>query len=377
MKLRCVLGLLALASVAVAPAQDDVAEAEADLARVRTQIEGLELDIQRHVEQRSAAEQSLRRAEVAEAEARLELQDIRSRRAAARKRVQDLRAQAESTRMDLAARAAELASQVRLAYITGQEEWLRLVLSQRNPATVGRRLVYYGYVTRQRSALMELVRDRLRQLETTVAEVDREEQELLQLAEAQQARVADLGSARKDRRLALARLDEDIASRETEIQKFRDQAAELEALVAELIRLLASLPAGDATPFAEMKGRLAWPTEGELAKTFGESRADGHLRWEGVLVTATAGTEVRAVHHGRVVFADWLPGMGLLMVIEHGDGYLSLYGHNQDLLKDVGDWVSASEVVAHIGDSGGQAMPGLYFEIRKDGRPLDPLTWLP
>ena len=111
-------------------------------------------------------------------------------------------------------------------------------------------------------------------------------------------------------------------------------------------------------------------------RKFGQPKADGRLRWDGVLLGAPAGAQVRAVHHGRVVYSDWLPGMGLLLVIEHGDGYMSLYGHNQDLIMQVGDWVTPGAVVAHVGDSGGQAVPGLYFEIRKDGQPVDPGGWI-
>ena len=109
---------------------------------------------------------------------------------------------------------------------------------------------------------------------------------------------------------------------------------------------------------------------------FGQPRADGRLRWNGVLLAAGAGEDVRAVHHGRVVYADWLQGMGLLVIIEHGDGYLSLYGHNQDVVAEIGEWVTPGTVIAHVGDSGGQATPGLYFEIRKEGKPVDPGGWI-
>ena len=271
---------------------------------------------------------------------------------------------------------AQLEHQVRLAYVTGREEWLRLVLSQQDPVVIGRQLVYYGYITRQRGEVMTAVREQLRKLETTMAAVDRQRQTLQQLEESQADRLAELSAAREDRRVALARIDERIASQQGEMERLQAQAADLESLVMELTRLLAGLPMGDATPFGEMTGQLDWPADGTVARSFGHSRADGRMRWEGVLVAANAGSDVRAVHHGRVVFADWLPGMGLLIVLEHGDGYLSLYGHNQELLKDIGDWVSPGDVIAHVGDSGGQAAPGLYFEIRKDGQPVNPSRWL-
>jgi septal ring factor EnvC (AmiA/AmiB activator) len=120
---------------------------------------------------------------------------------------------------------------------------------------------------------------------------------------------------------------------------------------------------------------LSWPTDGQVVKRFGDPRADGRLKWQGIILSAPAGSDVRAVYNGRVIFSDWLDGMGLLLIIEHGDGYMSLYAHNQDLLKEVGEWVEPGEMIAHVGDSGGRAAAGLYFEIRKNGEPVNPGQW--
>jgi septal ring factor EnvC (AmiA/AmiB activator) len=343
-----------------AAAQDDMAQAEADLAAVREQIERLEQDVRQQVAQRSGTERDLRAAEIAEA----------------RERLESLAQQAAASRGDLASRREDLERQLRLAYVTGQEEWLRLVLSQRDPATIGRQIVYYSYITRERSTLMEAVRARLRELEKNAAEAERERDRLRELERDERVRLQQIEVARRDRASALARLDRRIQSGKGEIDTLRRQAEDLEALVAELTRLIVGLPVADEIPFEEMKGRLEYPTAGSLVGKYGAPRAEGRLRWDGLLLAAAAGAEVRAVHHGRVVFADWLPGLGLLTVVEHGDGYLSLYGHNRDLLKDVGEWVRPGDVIAHVGDSGGQAAAGLYFEIRKDGRPLDPGQWL-
>ena len=186
----------------------------------------------------------------------------------------------------------------------------------------------------------------------------------------------DLGAARKSRGVALAKIDKKIESSSDQLDRLRTEAEDLETLVAELTRLLAGMPVGDSTPFRDVKGRLDWPAQGRLVRKFGQSKADGRLHWEGVLLAAGAGSDVSAVHYGRVVFSDWLPGMGLLVILEHGDGYLSLYGHNQDLMSEVGEWVTPGTVIAHVGDSGGQTRPGLYFEIRKDGRPVNPGEWV-
>jgi septal ring factor EnvC (AmiA/AmiB activator) len=139
---------------------------------------------------------------------------------------------------------------------------------------------------------------------------------------------------------------------------------------------MAGLPVEGDQPFATLKGKLSWPVQGRLAGDFGQPRAGSVVKWNGVLLEAAAGTAVRAVYHGRVAFADWLPGLGLLVIIDHGGGYMSLYGHNEALLKESGDWVQPGETIAQVGDTGGQARPALYFEIRFKGEPVNPHTWI-
>ena len=174
----------------------------------------------------------------------------------------------------------------------------------------------------------------------------------------------------------LSKISDSIDSKDDQIGKLQAQAKDLTELVERLARVLPQMPDVDAEPFAGKTASLSWPAQGPVLKSYGQSRAGGELKWNGVLLGAPAGSEVRAVYHGRIIFSDWLDGMGLLTIIEHGDGYMSLYGHNQDLLKDVGEWVSPGEPIAHVGDSGGQAQAGLYFEIRKDGEPVNPRNWI-
>jgi septal ring factor EnvC (AmiA/AmiB activator) len=206
--------------------------------------------------------------------------------------------------------------------------------------------------------------------------MEREQERLSEIQRDERERLKQISQARDERHLALADINKGIATQSDQITRLQGEAESLEALVAELTRVLADLPINDSTRFVDRRGQMNWPADGRLTRKFGQSRADGHLRWEGVLLAAGAGTEVRAVHHGRVVFSDWLSGMGLLVVVEHGDGYLTLYGHNQDVVSEVGEWVNPDSVIAHVGDSGGQATSGLYFEIRKNGQPVDPHSWI-
>ncbi|MBT8443498.1 MAG: peptidoglycan DD-metalloendopeptidase family protein, partial [Gammaproteobacteria bacterium] len=265
---------------------------------------------------------------------------------------------------------------VRTVYMIGRDDWLRSVLSQQDPAEIGRQLVYHSYVAKHRSKLIDSVRADLERLATAEASLRDERARLEETQASERARLAELSSLRENRKLALAKINDGIASRNDQVDRLQMEAEDLEVLLAELTRALANLSIDGAVPFADRKGQMQLPTAGRIMRTFGQSRADGRLRWDGILVGASAGEEVRAVHYGRVVYADWLPGMGLLVVLEHGDGFLSLYGHNQDVMADVGEWVDPDTVIAHVGDSGGQASSGLYFEIRKDGAPQNPARWL-
>ncbi|UCG73748.1 MAG: peptidoglycan DD-metalloendopeptidase family protein [Chromatiales bacterium] len=357
-------------------AEQDAATAELELDRVREQIQALEQVVQRSVADRSETQRALRDAEVAAAKANRRLQAVSQEREQAVQRLARLQAEESRGRLRLAGEQAVLAEQLRMAYMSGREEWLRLVLSQQDPVDAGRQFVYYGYLTRQRSSLIESVRQTLAELAATVAAVAAERERLEKLQAEQRERVAQLDASRAERATALKKLEQELQGRQGELGQLRKQAADLEALVKELREALAELSLGGAEPFAERRGQLAWPADGRARHRFGQPRADGGLRWEGTLLAARAGSDVRAVHYGRVVFADWLNGMGLLIVVDHGDGYMTLYGHNQDLVRDVGEWVAPGEVLGHVGDTGGQAEAGLYFEIRKDGKPVDPKRWI-
>jgi septal ring factor EnvC (AmiA/AmiB activator) len=351
-------------------------QANEELQAVQGQILELRAELEKQGRHKSRAERELAEVEQSERRARNELTKVRKQITGSRRRQSELEQQLADQRAELAAERAALASQLRVAYINGSEEWLRVALNQQDATGLGRRMTYYGYLSRQRSATIAAVAAVLNSLETTRAEIERE---LASLAD-YEAEAADtlenIADMRGERAGLLARINDDIRSKDAEIERLQAQAAELTELVEALARVLPQMPALDGAPFAGQAARLAWPSAGPVLKNFGESRADGRLRWKGVLLGPPAGSTVRAIYHGRVVFSDWLDGMGLLAIIDHGDGYMSLYGHNQDLLKEVGEWVGPGDSIAHVGDSGGQAAAGLYFEIRKDGQPVDPRRWI-
>lgn len=364
-----------LISIAEITGSENPADAQKSLGDLRKQILKLEKATLKEVKRRGTAEETLRMAEVSESKVRRNLQQVDKDLTGTQRRLTALEGEAKETESELTRHRSELERQLRLAYVTGREDWLRTVLSQGDAVSIGRQMVYHGYFAKQRSGVMDVVRSQLQALLENAAAVALEQEKLADMQRAQKNRLEELSVVRKNRRLALADIDKNISTQKGRMEQLQLEAEDLESLIAELNRLFGDLPIGDTIPFADRKGQMVWPTDGRLIKKFGEPKADGRLRWDGVLLASGAGSEVLAVHHGRVVYSDWLPGMGLLVILEHGDGYLSLYGHNQDLIMEVGEWVTPGTVIAHVGDSGGQSMPGLYFEIRKNGSPVNPSHW--
>lgn len=350
------------------------AEAERRLEALKTRISAIERDQRRAAERRDQESRALREAETAVARESRGLEETRREQAAVTARRDTLAARRAELAAGLAADSDALAAELRAAWIAGGEPRLKLMLSQRDPNALGRMMTWYGYMARGRAARVAELRERLAEL----AEVSRQlaaEGARLAAAERRQAEaLAALDKARSARARTVAELDADVARQAAEAERLRAEAAALEQLLEELRLAVADLPIPDAAPFVQQRGRLAWPVQGTLARDFGERRGSGPQS-NGVLIAAERGADVKAVWYGRVAYADWLPGLGLLLVLEHGDGYMSLYAHNEVLFSAVGDWVAAGQVVARVGDTGGRDQSGLYFEIRSGTKPESPHRW--
>ena len=370
------LTLCLLLCFALPASGEDRARAEAELEDVRERIQTLQAELSRERKRQSRAERDLQKVEQVEQQARREVQELRRESASADKRQQQLIRQQQQQQAAVLVQQQALAAQVRMAYINGDVEWLRVLLSQQNTVELGRRMTYYGYLSRQRRDAIISLQQALAEIAATREQIAVEIRRLTKLEAEAADKLEDLANTRAKRARLVKRIGEGMESRGEEIAALKTQEVELGKLITELARRLPAMPDLDAEPFAGQTAKLEWPTSGPVLKRFGQPRADGSLKWNGVLLGASAGSEVKAVYHGRVVFADWLAGMGLLTIVEHGNGYMSLYGHNQDLVKGVGEWVIPGEVIAHVGDSGGQANAGLYFEIRKDGEPVNPQNWV-
>ena len=354
----------------------DAGDTEGELEAIWQRIELLQSELTDAGKRRSEAQATLRQAELAEQAARYELATLREKKLEASSDKLELERRLRAQELKLDRQQTILGEQLRLAYVEGHDEWLRLVLSQHDPSSLGRQITYHGYFNRYHSEIIDAFRQQLREFAEILTALAAEVEKLAVIEQQQAQRLAELAAAREQRATLVASIDRNIAAAGSEISNLKEQEQELQKLLNRLVGLAARFPSGKGRPFSAHRGSLAWPAAGRVVGNFGQSKADGRLRWMGVLLQALAGTDVRAIYNGRVVFSDWLQGMGLLLIVEHGEGYLSLYGHNQDLLKEVGDWVLPGEVIAHVGDSGGQASAGLYFEIRKDGTPVNPRTWV-
>jgi septal ring factor EnvC (AmiA/AmiB activator) len=316
-----------------------------------------------------------------------------------------------------------IAIQARAAYQGGRQEYLKLLLNQQNPEKFARTLTYYDYMSNARMAQLKQFNETLRQLGNVEKDIAGQQAQLLAQQSSLDSQRQDLDKVRKERQAALAKLndsykqqDQKLASRQQDQEDLAKVLKTIEETLARQAReaerqkallaqqeaerqrqrenaqakaddepkrpktvpgaLVSSGGANFGGPFAAGRGKLPWPVDGRLLARFGETRGDdARTKWDGVMISAPAGTQVRAVHGGRVVFADWLRGAGLLVILDHGDGYLSLYGHNQSLLKGAGDVVKAGDAISTVGSSGGQDTPALYFAIRQQGRPSDPAQW--
>ena len=270
-----------------------------------------------------------------------------------------------------------LGEQLRAAYALGAQQNMKMLLNQQDPAEIGRIQAYFDYLNKAREAEIQLFIQ-------SIEEKQEQEQALSQNLVAQKTALTTrkkqkrtLQKQRLKRNQLLVQLNEKIENQEQTLTGLESSRNRIEGLLHSLGELLADIPAapGENKPFKQQQRLLPWPVQGKFLARYGQSRNKGDLKWNGVLISSTYGIPVRTISHGRVAFADWLQGYGFIIIIDHGEGYMSLYGHNESLFKQAGDWVAAGEVVATTGDSGGQPEPGLYFEIRARGKPVDPFLW--
>ncbi|MDE0442362.1 MAG: peptidoglycan DD-metalloendopeptidase family protein [Gammaproteobacteria bacterium] len=270
--------------------------------------------------------------------------------------------------------AGRVADHLRDAWRFKERDPLQALLNLEEPRTLEKMVRYHAAFAKARAAQVDELRQTLEELERNQREQDRQRVSLETSRKSVSADRARLISDRNARQSIISNLNSELARRTQERDRLTRDRKRLESLIAELAR--AHRPSQGGLDVAARDGDLTWPVQGRLVRRFGEPRAGGRLRWQGVMFEAPAGSEVRAVAPGVVVFSDWLRGFGMLAIVDHGDGWMSLYGSVDAIYKRRGDPVELDEVIATVGQSGGETEVGLYFEMRHNEVPKDPLAWL-
>jgi len=349
----------------------------AKLKRLRGRIQTLQTELNKTVHKRDSEREEVQQLENRIGSRIRTLRQLNTRLKIEAKRLRDLQGQRTIAQNDLGNQTKGLEAQVKAAYAMGRDSYLKLLLNQNDPATASRVLVYYRYLNEARVQQIDRIKAglaTLRQVEDQITKRTRE-LEALRTAQAEQKRA--LEASRTRRAQLLASLNRQVRDQTEEIARLHRDERRLERLVEQLQDYLTDTPLVPALKarFRENKGKLPLPAKGKILARFGAPKPFGKLRWKGVFLAGRVGQDVIAVAHGRVAFADWLRGFGLLLILEHGDGYMTLYAHNQSLYAQVGDWVQARQVVASMGNTGDAPQAGVYFEIRQKGQPRDPLKW--
>jgi septal ring factor EnvC (AmiA/AmiB activator) len=353
-------------------------ESEAKLAQLRAQIERLQAELRKDRTRQDEAAGELQALDANIARLAVDLRSIEHKLGEAGRRVDSLRRDIAAQQARIRAHKDQLARQLRAAYASANGGFLRLLLSEEDPMRLARMLAYHRYMQAAHKQKMDASAAEIAKLAELEQALAAETASLQTLRDEELKAQAAMAAAREERLAALAAIEAAISARGQEISRLKADAAGLESLLAKLRDVLADVRdlRLDQQPFRTTRGRLEWPLKGALLARYGEQRGVGEMRWSGVLIGGRPGEPVRAVARGHVVFADWLRGFGLLLILDHGDGFMTLYGHNDAIYKENGDWVQPGEVIAAVGASGGQRKPGLYFEVRAAGKPVDPLQWL-
>ena len=371
--------LLLLACVAMtagpALAQEDEQQR---LQQLRARITELSESISTRQAEHDTLSGELRASELHVSSLRSELARVDTDLANTRDTLAGLELERAAQQERIAAQRKLLARQARASFMLMRVDYLQVLLSQKDPGTLARSRAYHRYVSQARAAQIEALRVQLDAVLHLQVETAERRAHLSALQTSRSAALAELQQGRAQRASSLARIEADLGERGKRLERLQRDASALAELITRLQTEMAelALEGDDALPFAEQRGKLPWPATGAIDHGFGSARGDTALTWQGILIRAKRGASVHAVSRGRVAYADWLRGFGLMAIVDHGDGFMSLYAHNDTLARETGDWVNSGDVLGTVGDSGGLGAAGLYFEIRKTGTPQNPTRWL-
>jgi len=351
-----------------------------DLDNIKSLIEQTKQQLEEKLEDSERLQQELKLAELKIAEAATQLNQTDRALSATRKDIAELESEKTSTQNKMDEQQRFLANQIKSAFMAGNYDFAKMIFNQDDASKFERLLTYYQYLNQARQEEIVAFRQLIQTLESLQVQLsDKENQQILLIAQ-QRTQSDRLRERQQARQVTLETLDAQIKSDQARVAQLEQQEQSLMDAIERAE--IAAQRIADATPqnialigLTKLKGQLLAPSSGSIESLFGKRR-QGQVRWKGIVINAPAGSPVSAVADGKILYADWLKGFGLVTIVDHGEGYMSVYGRNQALLKGVGDSVSAGDTISLIGNSGGQAQPGLYFEIRHKGKALNPSLWL-
>lgn len=365
------------------------ASQQEELENLRKRITAMQQEFEKTSESKSEAADALRESERAISDSNRKLSELSAKQREADHKLGELQAQELQLGKSIATQQVLLGKLLYQQYIGGKQEYLKLLLNNQNPNQVARDLQYYQYIARNRAAWLATLHNDLATLNTVSAATRAQRIELDQLRADQALQRKSLEKDQHARQAVLSKISLQLHQQRREINRLQRDENRLATLVEKITKLLAqpkskslfrndNLPDNrfDGSPFDQLKGKLALPVKGEITNRFGAPRPDSTVLWKGLFLRTSTGQTVKTIAAGRVVFADWLRGFGNLLIVDHGKGYMSLYGNNETLYKQVGDMLRGGDTIAAVGNSGGNENSGLYFELRHESKPLDPLKWL-
>jgi len=349
---------------------------QAELEQLKSSISTLEKKLQTQHREKDSLQHQLKLIELQSIEVNRRLRVLRAKIANAEKQLLSLTEKQQQLQQRISDQRSAIAEQIRSTHKIGSEEPIKLLLNQQDPQQIARIFKYYGYLLEARSTKIQQFKTDIEALDALVANINNTKIALAKSKKDLQTDRKLLANNVADRKKMLHRVQSRLLTDKEKLAALQKQRNALEELINAVKVMAAKIaPATDYPSFASSKGKLIWPVKGSLTHRFGSQRSE-YLRWEGWLISARSGTAVQSIHHGRVVFSNYLRGFGLLVIVDHGDSFMSLYAHNQELLRETGDWVQSGETVSRAGNTGGLNKSALYFEIRNQGVPIDPQFWL-
>ena len=353
------------------------ADEEADLAKLQQEINKLQQWLKDTESEHDKLNEKLRLSDEKIGAIAKKIDETRSQLNQERTRLKKLQAEQSQLRVLKAEQKQQLAKQLTGAQKIGNQGSIKVLLNQDDPQQISRMLKYYEYFNQARMESIQTLISNLKRLNNIESEILAQRNQLIKTENNLLKKNKQLNNEKKQHKKLLARLEQRRQQKSSDLSQKQKDQKRLQQLITEVATLLVnSVRKQDARPIRSLKGKLPRPTKGRIVKAFGNYNAQARSKWQGWLIKGYEGSPITSIHHGRIVFSDWLRGFGLLLIVDHGDGYLSLYARNQSLLKSVGDWVYQGENIATLGSSGGFKEPRLYFEIRHKGKPQDPASWL-